>query len=468
MAGHEFSLDPVSVPKVKTRHRRIVTPIPPPGSSAVIRALRRVEPRSMGGTLPVVWDHAEGYQVYDKQGNCWIDFTSTIFVANSGHSNPEIRKAIEKQVRGKLLHNYCFPSEVRLKLAQKLVEISPRNLSKAFLLSTGAEATECALKLTRLYGQRLSPAKHGILCFDGTMHGRTLGAQTMGGNPQLRSWIKHPDPEIHHIPFPWRYGCQWGKASEGHQCGASCFHKSLEALAKQGVDLNSIAGVFIEPYLGWGALFFPKDYVQAVRRWADEHEALVIFDEVQAGFGRTGTWFAFQQFGVKADLVCVGKAISSSLPLSAVLGRKDIMDLPDPGSMSSTHTGNPVCCAAALANIQYMQRVDLIGQSQKRGKVLKRQLLALQKRFPDRILSVEGRGMVYAIILVKPGTTEEDVALADRISEKAMQKGVLFVHTGRGTIKMGPPLVIPESAIVEAIDVLREAMEESLAEPART
>jgi 4-aminobutyrate aminotransferase-like enzyme len=283
----------------------------------------------------------------------------------------------------------------------------------------------------------------------------------MGGNPKLRAWIPHPDPEIYHLPFPWRYGCPWRDGPE-HQCLASCFHKSLQQLADKGVNLKSIASIMIESYLGWGALFYTPEYIQAIRQWADEQHALMVFDEVQSGFGRTGTWFAFEHYGVKPDLVCLGKGISSSLPMSALLGRKDLLDKTDPGSMSSTHSGNPLCCAAALANLTYLENENIIAQAADKGKLLRELLLDLQKQFSDRILSIEGRGMVYGVILVKPGTTEEDATLGDRIAEKAMQKGLLIVHTGRGSLKLGPPLTIPEDAIREAINVLKESIDECL------
>jgi len=463
MSTEEFDLTPKAVPTVRTRHRRIVTPIPPAGSGDIIRRMQQVEPRSMGGTLPVVWDHAVDYQVFDPFGNCWIDLSSTIFVANAGHSNPAVIRAIEEQIRRNLLHNYCFPSEIRLRAAETLLAHCPEPLRKVFFLSTGSETSECILKLARLHGQRQGPARNGIICFEGSMHGRTLGAQMMGGNAAAKAWIAHPDPEIYHLSFPWRFRCPW-RESDSHACDASCFHKSLTQLEKNGVNLQSIAAIVIEPYQGWGALFFPASYVQAARRWADEHNALLCFDEVQSGCGRTGRFFAFEHYGVRADLVGLGKGLASSMPVSAVLGRSDVMDLPPIGSMSSTHSGHPLACAAVIANLEEFKRQELLQKAQNIGAILQTCLHDLQKKFSDHILSVEGQGMVYALIITKPGTSNEDAALADRVAEKAMQKGVLVVHTGRGSIKIGPPLTIPEEAIREAVTVLDESFSESLRE----
>jgi len=334
-------------------------------------------------------------------------------------------------------------------------------LEKVFLLSTGSEATECALKLTRMYGRRRALEKIGIVSFDDAFHGRTLGAQMMGGDPALKEWIGYVDPQIYQIPFPFCQRCPWGK-DEYKRCGEECFQKGIGQLRNHGVELNRIAGFMVESYQAWGVVFYPDDYIQALRAWADSHQALVTFDEVQAGFGRTGKLFAFEYYGVEADLACCGKGITSSLPMSAVLGRAEILDIPLPGSMSSTHTGSPLCCAAALANIQVIEEEGLVEAANRTGKVLKSHLTEIQKSHPDRVHCVLGRGLVYALHMVHPVTKELDTELADRIVEKATQKGLLMVHTGHGTLKIAPPLSIPEEAVVEGVAVLREAIDECL------
>jgi 4-aminobutyrate aminotransferase/diaminobutyrate-pyruvate transaminase/4-aminobutyrate aminotransferase/(S)-3-amino-2-methylpropionate transaminase len=459
MSEYTFSLEPVDVPRVETLYRRIVTPIPAPGSIPVLKELNRYEPRSLHHELPVVWDRAEGYQVFDAYGNCWIDFTSGIFVANAGHAHPEIRHALAEQINHKLLHNYTFASEIRARLARKLVEISPPSLEKVFLLSTGSEATECALKLTRMYGRQLNPKKIAIVSFDSAFHGRSVGSQTMSGSPAGKEWIVNLDPDIHQIASPFCQRCPWGK-ERYEECGEWCFQKGMEQLQNRGVKLNRIAGFMVESYLAWGAIFYPDDYIKALRAWADAHRALVTFDEIQAGFGRTGKLFTFEHYGVEADLVCCGKGISSSLPLSAVLGRAEILDIPS--DLSSTHTGNPLCCAAALANIEVIEKENLVAAANKTGKVLKTHLLKIKQRYPDRIHCVLGRGLLYAVHIVNPVTKELDIELTDRILEKAMQKGLLMVHTGRGTLKIGPPLSIPEEAVIEGVAVIQEAIDECL------
>jgi 4-aminobutyrate aminotransferase-like enzyme len=295
----------------------------------------------------------------------------------------------------------------------------------------------------------------------GSFHGRSLGAQTMSGNPVAKEWIVHLDPDIYHIPFPFCQRCPWGK-SEYQYCGEWCFQQALEQLQTNGLEIGRIAGFMAESHQAWGAIFYPEDYVQALRAWADKHQALLTFDEVQAGFGRTGKLFAYEHYGVEADMVCCGKGITSSLPLSAVLGRAGIMDIAS--DLSSTHTGSPLCCAAALANIGIMEKEGLVEAARSTGLILQSQLLKLQQRHADRVHCISGRGLVSAVHMVKPGANVLDVVLVDRILEKAMQKGLLLVRTGCGTIKIGPPLNIPSAAVIEGVAVLEEAIDECLAE----
>ena len=203
MAGYIFSRTPKDVPHVSTKYRTIKTPIPAPGTEAILRELDRYESRSMHGQLPIVWDRASDFSVYDRVGNRWIDFTSTIFVTNIGHANPFLKARLREVIDGDLLHTYVFVNEIRAKYLKKLVEFAPKQFEKAFLLSAGTEATEAALKLMRLNGMRKRKRKLGIVCVEGNWHGRTMGAQMMGGNAKQREWIGYLDPNIYHIPFPY-------------------------------------------------------------------------------------------------------------------------------------------------------------------------------------------------------------------------------------------------------------------------
>ena len=443
--SYEFSIIPIEVPKINTKYRKIITSIPSEDSVQIINQLRQSEPDSMGLELPVVWDKAEDFQVYDAAGNCWIDFSSGTFVVNAGHRHPKICDAITETVKNNYLHNYYFPSKIRAKLVQKLCDMTPKNLDKVFLLTTGAEATECSIKLARIFGRKTNPQKIGIISFIGAMHGKTLGALMVGGKTKEKHWIVNHDPDMHHLPFP------------DISSDEKTFYDDLKNLEKQGVDLSTIAAFMVESYQGWGALFYPKEYVQALRKWADEHNAIVIFDEIQSGFGRTGKLFAFEHYEVDADLVCCGKGISSGLPLSAVLGRKHLIDV-DP-SLNSTHGGNPVCCAATLASLEILESENLISESARKGNIIENSLEKLKNRFPNRI-QISGKGMVYAIHVKKLPQPGLDVQLVDKIIEKSMQKGVLLIRTGTGTIKIGPPLTIPDDALVDGLSVIEESISE--------
>lgn len=421
---------------------------------SIHETIRRYETRATDTLAPVVWDRAEGYQVFDRYGNCWIDFTSGIYVANIGHAHPDVISALQRQLDGKLLHSYLFCTEVRARLVEKLVHISPPNLTKVFLASTGSESIECALKLSRLHGQKVDLAKTVIVSFQGAFHGRTMGSQMLASAPDHKDWITHLDPDIRHIPFP------------NQECGADFFAQGLSDLRAEGVDTDRIAAFVMEGYQGIGGpLFYPTAYVQAMRQWADAHRALVVVDEIQSGFGRTGKLFAYEHYGIEADLVCCGKGISSCLPLSAVLGRGQIMDLPQPGDMTTTHTGNPLCCAAAMAVLEVMEREHLVEGAAGKGRIFERRLNEILKRHPDRVSRILGRGMVYAIVFKRPGTDEPDVALAKRVTDRAIENGLMLFHAhSSGSVKMGPPLIIPDDVLEEGLSVLEEAAEACLAE----
>jgi 4-aminobutyrate aminotransferase-like enzyme len=451
--GKEFNLKPQPVPRVETRHRRIVTPLPHPDSLATLERLRQFEPQSMRGQPPLVWDRAEDIFVYDKYGNRWLDWSSGVLVTNSGHGSAEVRQAIIDQVNSGLLHNYVFPSEERAALVEQLAKLAPEGLEKVFLLTTGSEATECALKLARAWGiKRGGVKKIGLVGAERGFHGRTLGAQQAGGIPGQKSWIVNEDPAIVQVPFP-----------DGYWTDDTSFDLFLATLEKKALRPADVAGVMFETYQGVGPDFAPVAYIDRLAEWCKANGALLIFDEVQSGFGRTGKFWAFEHYGVVPDLICCGKGITSSLPLSAVIGRAEIMDQFPPGSMTSTHTGNPVCCAAALANLKKLVREDLAGNAARVGEVLNSGLREIQKRHPDVIGHYSCRGLVAGLQMTKPGRKEPNPDLAHAIIERCFHKGLLFfapVGAWGQTVKIAPPLTITEDAIREGLAVLAEALDE--------
>ncbi len=449
----EFDLIPRRVARVETGLRRIVTDLPVPESVPVLETLYRCEPVAMRGQPPVLWDHAEGFRVFDAWGNCWIDWTSGVLITNAGHGRAEIAAAVAAQA-GKLMATYCFPSAVRARLVEKLVSIFPPKLGKVFLVTTGAEAVECAIKLCRTHGVLTGgPSKSVIVSYDKAFHGRTLGAQQAGGIPALKDWIVNLDPDFVQIPFP-----------DGFRTPDISFGGFLDALAERGVDPARVAGVILETYQGGSASFAPVEYMRSLRAWCDQRNALLVLDEVQAGFGRTGTLWGFEHYGIVPDLATFGKGISGSLPLAAVAGRPDVMDLHPPGSMTSTHTGSPVCCAATLANLDLILNEDLAGNARRVGAVLLEALRALAARYPQ-IGCVDGKGLVAGVACVRPGTKDPDADLAWELVRRCFEKGVLMfspVGFGGATLKICPPLVITEEAVLESVSALAEAFREVL------
>jgi 4-aminobutyrate aminotransferase-like enzyme len=341
----------------------------------------------MRGQPPVVWDHAEGFQVWDAWGNCWIDWSSGVLITNAGHGRKEIVEAIQKQAGSKLLTTYCFPSTIRAELVERLASLLPPPLEKVFLLTTGSETVECAIKLCRTHGVKVGGrSKHVIVSYEKAFHGRTLGSQQAGGIPALKGWIVNLDAGFVQIPFP-----------DGYRTEDTSFEFFLKSLAECGVDPKHVAGVILETYQGGSAAFAPVPYMEQMRRWCDEQRALLVCDEVQAGFGRTGTLWGFEHYGIVPDLISWGKGISCSLPIAAVAGRADVMDLHPPGSMTSTHTGNPVCCAAALASLELVIKENLVDNARRMGDLLHKKLKDMQNRYPDLIGSVDGKGLVAGI-----------------------------------------------------------------------
>ena len=457
MAGRTFSLEPKKVKAVKTLFRTIRTSIPVPESLPLLESLRASEPSSMTGQPAVLWESAQGCLVRDPWGNQWLDWSSGVLVANAGHGRKEIVDAIVKQATVPLLHNYCFPNGPRSALSKYLTEIAPPPLKKCFLLTTGAESTECAIKLAKTHGIKAGGRKKDVmLSFEHAFHGRSMGSQLAGGIPGLKTWITREHPDFVQVPFPgdWRL--------KPEQQTFSAFEAALRA---KGVTPDQVSGVISETYQGGSVAFMPVEFAKALRQWCTKYQVVMIFDEVQAGFGRCGTLFGFQQYGVVPDLMCCGKGISSSLPLSCVLGNPEIMDLYGPGEMTSTHTGNPICAAAALANVKLIVGENLSQNAADRGEEMQVGLETIRAHHPQHIATVKCRGLVAGIHCVKSGSMEPDPELAFRVVERCVEKGLLLfgpVGFKSATIKIAPPLVITREQLEDGMHALSEAFHEVL------
>jgi 4-aminobutyrate aminotransferase / (S)-3-amino-2-methylpropionate transaminase / 5-aminovalerate transaminase len=452
----KYNLIPVEVPRVSSKYRKIKTKLPVPESLKIFKTLAETEPVSMMGQPPVIWDKAEGFQIYDKWGNKWIDWSSGVLITNAGHGRKEIIKALRNLLDRKLLATYVFIHEKRAELTKMLQRISPDpSAYLVFLLSTGSEATENCIKLAKTYAiEKHGPQKKYFVSFNNAFHGRTLGAQLAGGNPRLKTWIIDEGKTFIQVPFP-----------DGYKNENISFDLFLSTLAEKGIRPEEIAGVMTESYQGVGPDFLPVEYAKKLEAFCLKNDIVTIFDEVQSGFGRTGKMFCYEHYGIKPDLIACGKGISSSLPISAVIGRKDIMSLYAPGSMTSTHSGSPLPVVAAVESLKIIQREKLVDKAAVLGEILIPELTRIRNKYPEILGCIQGKGLVAGIQVVKKGTKIPDSEMALKINEKCFHKGLLMfapVGIAGECLKIAPPLVISEEALREGIRVFEEACDEIL------
>jgi len=456
-----FERMPIAGVDISTNHRKIIKGSRLGGDSRTVEVLERFESRSMHGQIPLVWSRAHDYNVYDEFGNKWIDFTSTIFVANIGHSNKHLENRLIEQIKNELIASYAYPVQIRAEYIKKLIQFVGPPFEKAFLLSAGTETTEAAIKLMRMNGKKNKKRRGGIVVFSGNWHGRTLGAQLLSNNKAQKDWIYSHDPDIFYLPFPY----PWETTEEG---AAEFFETSFGELRSLGIEPSlDVCGFMLETFQGWGAFFYPKNFVKRIRETANKIDALLCFDEMQSGFARTGKAFGYQHYEVEPDLICCGKGMGGGFPLSGVIGRTEIMDLPSVGNMSSTHSGNPLSCAAGLAVIEEIERLNLIDESKKKGEYLALLLDKICLQFPNIIKGNYGNGLIRSLVFYPEinlcsGQMISGSRLASKIVDLCFHLGVLFVHTGRESIKLGPPLTTPMAAIEEAIEVLFHAISETI------
>ncbi len=439
MSDYIFSREPKTVPLVDTDHREIHGKIPGPSTKTLLDRLDKCEARAMGYQLPIVWDNAFDYGVEDLDGNLFIDFTSGIFVANIGHGNTEVECAIQERKDSSMMYSYTYATKKRADYLEALSAWS--GFDKALLMSSGTEAVEAALKLMRVYGKAVGKRRPGVISIAGAYHGRTMGAQLLNGGEHAR-WIGFEDPNIWHINK---------MAPEGRGSPEEVFaHEIVRVVGLNGLNATTdICGFMLESFIGWQCGFYHEGFVKAIAKFCKKNDILLCFDEMQSGFGRTGHKFGFEMYGVRPDLITVGKAMGNGLPLSGVLGRADILDLKDAHNLTSTYSANPLCCAAGLAVLQELDSQNLIAEAERKGVILAEYLAKLQQA--GLCEWVSGAGLIAAVAFKTP-------EIASEIVERCYQAGLLVVHTGRVTIKIGPPLVIPDDALTEGLEVLRQAI----------
>jgi 4-aminobutyrate aminotransferase-like enzyme len=446
----------MDVPRVETKYRTIKTKIPVPESIPIFEALLASEPQSMMGQPPVIWHKAEDFIIHDRWGNRWIDWSSCVLVANAGHGRPEIKEALRSILSQGLVASYVFVHEQRAELCGMLQSLAPDpETYKVFLLSTGSEATENCIKLAKTYAlEKYGSRRKYLVSFQNAFHGRTMGAQLAGGMDKQKTWMINRDPTFVQVPFP-----------DGYKNENTSFDLFLSRIKEKGIDPDEIAGVMTESYQGVGPDFLPVEYAKRLEEFCRENDIVMIFDEVQSGFCRTGKMFCFEHYNVKPDLIGCGKGISSSLPISAVIGRDDIMGLYPPGAMTSTHSASPLPVAAAIANIKILIKENLADRAAGMGEILMPRLGRIQKKQPERLGCLHGKGLVAGIQVVKPGTRTPDPDTAMAINTACVRKGLLMfapVGIAGECLKIAPPLTIAEDALMESAQVFEEAVDEVL------
>jgi len=376
------------------------------------------------------WERAKNFNVWDTNGNKYIDMTSGIFVANAGHANPEIKRAIQGQLDKEMWFSFLYNNQIKADFIDRLLEISPDHFEKVVLLNTGSEITDIAIKLIKFWAAKNN--RKYTISFRGSYHGRTLAADLLCGDETTTKWSGIEDDSIKFIDFPAK---------------DSIFDPSILP------DPENIAAFFLETYQGWGALMYPKEYMRDLYYFAKKNGILICFDEIQAGFYRMGTLYGYMTYGdyIKPDLVCLAKGLSSSLPMSALLGTKELIDIHKKAVVGGTHAGNALCCAASLANINFLTNKKFQIELQEKILLFEKLFNGLLKS--PLVIDVNCRGMVSGVIF-------NDEETATNVAKRCVQNGVLPVYTRRNSIKFGPPLTITKEAIMEAISVVKLCLEQ--------
>jgi 4-aminobutyrate aminotransferase len=402
---------------------------------------------------PIIVSHAQGCNVYDQDGTSYLDFTSGIGVTNTGHCHPRVVDAIRKQA-GMILHAQAniIIHEPLLELIQELRNIVHPSLDGYFFSNSGAEALEGAIKLARH-----ATGRPNIIVFQGSFHGRTIGTMSLTTSKTIyRVGYQPLMPGVFVAPYPYAYRFGWDEESTSRWC-----LDELEFVLLTQTAPQETAAILVEPVLGEGGYVVPPaSFLEGIRRICDDNGILLIVDEVQSGFGRTGRWFAQEHFDLIPDIMTVAKGIASGMPLSGVFSRLDLMEKWIPGSHGGTYGANAVACAAAVATIQVMRNEKLLDNARQRGDQLMKGLHDLQSRYPG-IGDVRGLGLMVASEF-RTQDRQPDKTTAKAVIHACLERRLMLLTCGPwdNTIRWIPPLVVSESQIEEALEIFTQALDE--------
>ena len=410
-------------------------------------------PRGQGNIAPVYVERAAGSEIWDVEGKRYIDFGTGIAVCSAGHCHPKITAAVAEQLE-KFSHTCVMvtPYDSSVRLAEKLNELAPGpTKKKSIFVTTGAEAIENAVKIARAHTGR-----RGVIAFNGGFHGRTMLAMGLTGKITPYKNLFGPFPaELYHAPFPIEY----------HGISVEESLKGLDNLFKADIAPSDVAAIIVEPVQGEGGFYpAPVEFLQQLRALCDEHGILLVVDEIQTGFARTGKLFCSEYAGIEADLMTVAKGMANGFPIAAVVGKADIMDAPLPGGLGGTYAGSPLGCVASLAMIEVIEEENLVDAAVHVGELFNTRLQALQAKFPDNIGHLRtSHGAMMAMELVKNGDAEQpDAELTKALIGRAYENGLALLSCGsRGNvIRFLPALNISDALVNEGMDIFENCLQE--------
>ncbi|MFL5970028.1 MAG: 4-aminobutyrate--2-oxoglutarate transaminase [Gaiellaceae bacterium] len=436
-----------------TKSIELKTAIPGPRSQEILARKSLVIADPLSIYIPAVIDHGDGATLTDVDGNTFIDFSGGVGCLNVGHSHPRVVEAVQEQT-ARFLHTdfTIVPYEIYVSLAERLVATAPiAGQVKAAFFNAGTEAVENAVKFSRAYTKR--PA---VIAFEGGFHGRTLLSLSLTSKTHpYKAGLGPFAPDVYRVPFAQEY--RGPTAREGLA--------ALERALVTQVAAESVAAIVIEPVQGEGGFVVaPPEFLEGVRRICDDNGIVLVVDEVQTGFGRTGKFWGIEHYDVEPDLMCIAKSIASGLPLSGVLGRAEIMDAPGDSAIGGTYVGNPVAQAAAHAVLDIFEEDGLVERAAQLGDTIRERMLAWQQRWPS-IGDVRGLGAMLALELVHdPQTKNPAPELATKIVERAAERGLLLLKSGiySNCIRVLVPLVISDAQLDEALGVWEDALDSAL------
>ncbi len=404
--------------------------------------------RGVGMMTQIYADRALNAEVWDVEGNRYIDFAAGIAVVNTGHCHPKVMAAVTEQM-GRFTHtcHQVMPYENYIRLAERLNDKVPGDFAKkTIFVTTGAEACENAIKIARI-----ATGRSAVIAFGGGFHGRTFMGMSLTGKVEpYKKGFGAMMPDVFHVPFPMG----------PHGISTADAIKGIEKLFKADLDPARVAAIIFEPVQGEGGFYpAPTELVRAIRKICDDHGIVMIADEVQTGFARTGALFAMEAHGVAADLTTMAKGLAGGLPLAAVTGRADLMDAANPGGLGGTYAGNPLGVAAANAVLDVIEEEDLCARANELGSRLKQKLEEIRATTPE-IIDIRGPGFMVAVEFADPGTKAPDAGFTGRVRMEAQKRGLILLTCGvyGNVVRFLAPITIPEAHFTEALGILEEAV----------